>query len=167
MATLSLILGTGCSQSIDEDTSKLKADISSMRAELDKARAECAAVRAELEKLKTEVRGRQLVPADRERAAALPGRFAAAMALTSPSRRHAVLGKLATDAAELGDAEITRNCIAELPTPSQKQEVTYQSALRLARVGKAKDAVDLANTLTTPSLRQKALAAIAEGRNDD
>jgi hypothetical protein len=166
VATLFLILGSGCSQPAAADSSKLKAEIDSVRAELDKARAECNAVRAELEKLKADVRRRPLVRTDRERAAALPGRFAAAMALTSPSKRHEVLARLATEAAELGDAEVTRGCIDQLSSPSRKQEVTYQSALRLARANKAKDAVELANTLTSPSLRQQALATIAEGRND-
>src|SRR5262249_6721103 len=118
-------------------------------------------------KLKADVRVRRPALTDRERAAALPGRFAAAMALTSPSRRHAMLGGLATDAAELGDAETTRSCIDQLSSPSQKQEVTYRSALRLARASKGKDAVELANTLTSPGQRQKALANIAEGRTDD
>jgi hypothetical protein len=160
-----LVLGTGCSQPGADGSAQLKAEIDSVRAELDKVRADGAAVRTELEKLKADVR-RPPVLTDRERAAALPGRFAAAQALTSPSRKQAVLRRLATDAAELGDADITRGCIEQLSAPSQKQEVTYQSALRLARAGKAKDAVELANRLTTPSLRQKALASIAAGSND-
>ena len=35
------------------------------------------------------------------------------------------------------------------------------------QTNKAKDAVDLANTLTSPTQKQKALSAIAEGRNRD
>jgi hypothetical protein len=162
-----VVLGAGCSRPATDDSAKLKAEIDSLRAELAKARAECAAVRADLEKLRADVRRRSARGDDRERAASLPGRFAAAVALTSPSRRQQVLGRLALDAAELGDADITRGCLDRLSTPSQKQEVTYQSALRLARAGKAKDAVELANTLTTPSRRQQALGKIAEGRNGD
>jgi hypothetical protein len=161
-----VILGTGCTQPAAEESSKLKVEIDSVRAELGKARTECAAIRAELEKLKADVRRRPLLP-DRERVAALPGRLSAALALSSPSSRHEVLGRLAIEAAELGDADITRSCIDQLSAPSQRQEVTYQSALRLARAGKAKDAVGLASTLTSPSSRQKALARIAEGQNDD
>jgi hypothetical protein len=167
VATLFLTLAAGCSRPAAEDPPGLKAEVESVRAELEKARAECAAVRAELEKLKADVRGRAPAPADRERAAALPGRLAAARALTSPSKRSAALGRLATDAAELGDAAVARSCIDRLSSPSQKQEVTYQCALRLSRARKAKDAAELANTLTSPSLRQKALAAIAEGRGGD
>jgi hypothetical protein len=168
VVALFVLLGMGCSQPVaKDDSSKLKAEIDSVRAELGKARAECATVRAELEKLKADIRGRPVVAADRARVASLPGRFAAAQALSSPSRRQEVLGKLAIEAADLGAADITRACIDQLSSPSHKQAVTYQSALRLARASKAKEAVELANTLTSPSQRQKALANIAEGRNGD
>jgi hypothetical protein len=165
VAALFAVLGAGCSQTTANDSAKLKAEIDSMRAELSRTQAECAAVRAELAKLKADVRGRELALADRKRSASLPGRLAAALALTSPSTRQAVLGRLAIEAAELGNADVTRGCIDQLSSPSQKQMVTYQTALRLARASKAKEAVELANTLTSPTQRQKALAIIAEGRN--
>jgi hypothetical protein len=133
-----------------------------VRAELSKTQAECAAVRAELEKLKADVRARPAVTADRERAS-LPGRFAAATALTSPHRKQEALAKLAVDAAELGEVETTRGCLDQLTGPTQKQEVTYKSALRLARANKAKDAVALASTLTSPTQRQQTIFKIAKG----
>jgi hypothetical protein len=162
VAALCAVLGTGCAKPDTEDSSKLKAEIESVRAELTKAQAECTAVREELEKLKADVRARPAVAPEVERAS-LPGRFAAAMALTTPSQKQAAMAKLAGDAAELGDAETTRGCIDQLSSPSQKQDVTYQSALRLARCNKAEEARALASTLTSPSQRQKALSKIANG----
>jgi hypothetical protein len=162
-----MILGTGCSQPVADDSSKLKAEIISLRVELDKARAECAAVRTDLEKLKADLRNRPVPVDNRERAASFPGRLAAATALTSPTRRQEALGNLAVEAAELGNAEVTRGCLDQLTSPTRREELTYQCALRLARANKVKEAVELAKSLASPTQREKALSQIAGGRNGD
>jgi hypothetical protein len=166
VAALCLVLGVGCSKPGSDDAPKLKAEVDSLRAELGKAQEECAAVRADLERLRAEVRARPAAPAVRDKAS-LPGRLAAAKALTSPHQRQEALARLAVDAAELGDAEIARGCIDQITSPARKQEVVYKSALGLAKANKAEDAVALAGTLTSPAQRQQALSRIANGDYQD
>ena len=167
VATYFMTLGTGCSQPVADDSSKLKAEIDAVWVELDKARAESAAVRTDLEKLKADLRNRPVPVDNRERAAALPGRLTAALALTSPTRRQEALGNLAFEAAELGNAEVTRGCLDQLTSPTRREQLTCECALRLARANKVKEAVELAKSLTSPTQREKVLSQLAGGRNGD
>src|SRR5262249_55238419 len=135
-AALCVAMAMGCSKSGTDDLAKLKTEVDSLR--------------AEVEKLKAEVHARPGAGTDRDKTA-LPGRLAAAKALTSPSQKQEALAKLVVDAAELGEVDTAKGCLEQISSPSQKQDLLYKSALRLAAANKVDDAVALAGTLSSPS----------------
>jgi hypothetical protein len=99
--------------------------------------------------------------------ASLASRFEAAAALQFQQEQQEAFAKLALDAAELGDAEITRKAIEKLIFQRRQQDVTYKSALKLAKAGKGEDAVRLAKSLISTTQREHALSKLAKGDYED
>lgn len=88
-------------------------------------------------------------------------RYNAAMAMT-PGERMPALVKVSEDAAEAGDAETVKKCLAAL-VPGSRDDAAQKAALSLARAGKADAGTEVAKSIIDGGTRNKVLGQLARG----
>ncbi len=85
--------------------------------------------------------------------------------MNNVSQKDEALVKVATDAAAMGDGEVSKKSIDSIQNISLHDDAAYDSALLLAKSGTAKDAVAIAKSINNVTKRDEALAKIAKGEN--
>lgn len=94
----------------------------------------------------------------------LQGRLAAAVAVDTPASRNDLLSKLAMDAANAKDVQITTKAIESIQNPDLWDKSADACARVLSKQGDAKGATEVARLIRSPNMREKALASIAQGQ---
>jgi hypothetical protein len=93
----------------------------------------------------------------------LGARFDAAMQISSSASRDAALRQVATDAAQVRDAQMARRAVSSIVTTSVREAAAEQAALRFAKAGLHREAMDLAKQISSVEVRDRTLSAIAQG----
>lgn len=94
----------------------------------------------------------------------LQGRLAAAIAVDTPDSRNDLLSKLAMDAANAKNVQITTKAIESIQNPDLWDKSADACARVLSKNGESKGATEVARLIRNPDEREKALAAIAQGQ---
>jgi hypothetical protein len=88
-------------------------------------------------------------------------RIQAARLIGDPGKRDDAYAKLAQDAADSSDVEITKESLRLIGDPKVRDSASAASARSLANHGKREGAVRVAQTIGDPKIRDEALAQIA------
>jgi hypothetical protein len=100
-----------------------------------------------------------LDPSSRE---ALNDRLDAASNISVPSEKDESLATLASDAAKAGEVEIVNQSLGQMSNPTRQDGATHDAAGLLAKRGLRKPAIDLAKRISNNTLRDRALAELAQ-----
>jgi hypothetical protein len=95
--------------------------------------------------------------------AALSGRLEAALAISDPSKRDSALDRVAQEAAEGGDAEVTKKALAQINNPLVRDATAAACAAKLAAAGHFAAGAEVAKTIQNPTRRDEALEKLAKG----
>jgi hypothetical protein len=90
-------------------------------------------------------------------------RLEAALAMSNAFERNDVLEKLAVSAAEAGQADVVKKCLAELSNAFTRNETAGRCALLLARAGQGVAAIAVAREISNTFERDDVLKKLAEG----
>jgi len=88
-------------------------------------------------------------------------RLEAAAEISETGYRDEVFGKLAQDAALVGEAGFVRLAVDRISKPADRDETISACAIRLARTGKRAEALELARTMSNASERDETLSTLA------
>jgi hypothetical protein len=97
------------------------------------------------------------------RHAALGGRLEAALAISDPHKRDSALDRVAQEAAEGADAEVTKKALAEIRDPLLRDSAAAACAAKLAGAGKFVAWTEVAKTTRDPTRRDDVLEKLAKG----
>jgi hypothetical protein len=96
---------------------------------------------------------------DRENLAA---RLEAAAMISSTTEKDRAMAALAQDAAGAGDVEIVKNSLRQIGGHEARDAAAHESVRRLAQHGRRKQAVEVARTISSMDIRDKALSELAQ-----
>ena len=95
--------------------------------------------------------------------AALSGRLEAALAISDPYKRDSALDRVAQEAAEAGDPEVTKKALAALRDPLLRDSAAAACAAKLATAGQLAAGTEVAKTIQEPNRRDDVLEKLAKG----
>jgi hypothetical protein len=93
----------------------------------------------------------------------LNARLEAARQISDPFQKSKAMTKLAEDAAEAGQGEVAKQCLAEIADPFVQSKTSEIVAMKLARAGQEPTAVEVAKKIGDPFRRDKVLQMVAKG----
>ena len=91
----------------------------------------------------------------------LEDRLDAALAITDDKLRGNTLNRVATDAAEAGNADVVKKAVAGIPEPKLKGSVASACARKLAAKGQHEAANDVAKIIPDQKLRDSVLSGLS------
>jgi hypothetical protein len=93
---------------------------------------------------------------------ALAARLDAALTISDNIERDAAMAKLARGAADAGAVEVVKSALREIRSVTERDQAAFDSARRLSKLGLRKQAVDIAKTISSNTMRDMALSELAQ-----
>jgi hypothetical protein len=93
---------------------------------------------------------------------ALAARLDAALIISGNTERDAAMAGLARDAADAGEFVLVKTAVREIRSVAERDQAALDSSRRLARLGLRKQAVEIAKTISSNTMRDLALAELAK-----
>jgi len=92
----------------------------------------------------------------------LASRLAAAQSIDELAVRDQTLAALAKDAATIGDVQFVQNILRQINQSGKSASATHDAALRLAKAGLRKQAVEMAKGIDELNVRDQTLSELAQ-----
>ena len=97
-------------------------------------------------------------------AASLRGRLDAASSIMDVASRDEAFAKLATDAAEAKNAEVSKQAIGSILSVNTKDHAAEAAALALAKQAETSSATEIARMILDTTIRDRTLKAVAKNQ---